>query len=133
MLAEDRLATLLRRAMVLMTRVDGHVDDEEVVRIQWIMGKRFGQKLDPSDVRTLVNDQVATGVRLHDLLAEAEPELDHEQKRLVLEVAFAIASADGTIVDEEDALLVRIARSLHVPPAEYRTWMRHAMVARVFL
>lgn len=133
MLAEDRLATLLRRAMVLMTRVDGHVDEDEVVRIQWIMRKRFGQVLQSADIRGLVNEQVAGGVRLHDLLAEAEPELDHDQKRLVLEVAFAIASADGTIVDEEDALMARIARSLHVLPAEYRTLMRHAMVAREFL
>ena len=133
MLAEDRLATLLRRAMVLMTRVDGHVDEDEVVRIQWIMRKRFGQVLQSADIRGLVNEQVAGGVRLHDLLAEAEPELDHDQKRLVLEVAFAIASADGTIVDEEDALMARIARSLHVQPAEYRTLMRHAMVAREFL
>ena len=133
MLAEDRLATLLRRAMVLMTRVDGHVDEDEVVRIQWIMHERFGQKLEPDEIRAQVNDQIATGVRLHDLLAEAEPELDHDQKRLVLEVAFAIASADGTIVDEEDALMARIARTLHVLPAEYRTLMRHAMVARQFL
>ena len=119
--------------MVLMTRVDGHVDEDEVIRIQWIMRKRFGQRLEPDEIRALVNDQVATGIRLHDLLAESEPELDHDQKCLVLEVAFAIASADGTIVDEEDALMARIARSLHVPPAEYRTLMRHAMVAREFL
>lgn len=133
MLDEDRFATVLRRAMVLMTRVDGHVDADELVRIQWIMRRRFNQALEPDDIRTLINDQVSEGVRLHDLLAEHAGTLDHEQKRLVLSVAFAIASADGTIVDEEDALLARIAQSLQVGADEYRTLMRHAMVAREFL
>lgn len=119
--------------MVLMTRVDGHIDEDEVVRIQWIMRKRFDRKLDRDAIRGLVNEQVATGVKLHDLLSDAAPELDHEQKRLVLSVAFAIASADGTIVDEEDALMARIARSLQIEPAEYRTLLRHAMVAREFV
>lgn len=132
-LAEDRFATLLRRAMVLMTRVDGHVDDDEVVRIQWILRRRFGQVLQSDEIRALVDDQVAGSVRLHDLLSDAAPALEHGQKRTVLEAAFAIASADGTIVDEEDALLARIARALQVDPAEYRTIMRHAMVAREFL
>lgn len=132
-LDEERFATLLRRAMVLMTRVDGHIDDDELVRVRWIMHKRFAQTLDADTIRALVNEQVASGVRLHDLLAEFAPELGHDQKRLVLEVAFAIASADGTIVDEEDALLARIARALEVEPAEYRTILRHAMVAREFL
>ncbi len=127
------MATLLRRAMVLMTRVDGHVDDDELVRIQWIMHKRFGQVFQPDDIRALVHAQVADGVKLHDLLSEAAPELEHDQKRLVLEVAFAIASADGTIVDEEDALMARIARALGIEPGEYRSLMRHAMVAREFL
>lgn len=130
---EERFATLLRRAMVLMTRVDGHIDDDELVRVRWIMHKRFAQTLDADTIRALVNEQVASGVRLHDLLAEFAPELGHDQTRLVLEVAFAIASADGTIVDEEDALLARIARALEVEPAEYRTILRHAMVAREFL
>ncbi len=119
--------------MVLMTRVDGHVDDDELVRIQWIMRRRFDQALEPDDIRALINDQVSEGVRLHDLLAEHAESLDHEQKRLVLSVAFAIASADGTIVDEEDALLARIAQSLQVGADEYRTLLRHAMVAREFL
>jgi tellurite resistance protein len=132
-LDEERFATLLRRAMVLMTRVDGHIDDDELVRVRWIMHKRFAQTLDADTIRALVNEQVASGVRLHDLLAEFAPELGHDQTRLVLEVAFAIASADGTIVDEEDALLARIARALEVEPAEYRTILRHAMVAREFL
>ena len=132
-LDEDRFATLLRRAMVLMTRVDGHVDEDELVRIQWIMQRRYEQTLEPDAIRTLVNEQVGEGIRLHDLLAEHAANLDHDQKRLVLEVAFAIASADGTIVDEEDALMARIAQSLKIKPDEYRTLMRHAMVAREFL
>lgn len=133
MVKEDRFATLLRRAMVLMTRVDGHVDSDELVRIQWIMRQRFGQTLEPDTIRALVNDQVAEGVQLYDLLAEHASNLDHGQKRLVLGAAFAIASADGTIVDEEDALMARIAQSLQISPDEYRTLMRHAMVAREFL
>ncbi|MGH1345107.1 MAG: TerB family tellurite resistance protein [Nannocystales bacterium] len=133
MLDEDRFATLLRRAMVLMTRVDGHVDTNELVRIQWIMRRRFKRTLEPEAIVALINEQVASGVRLHDLLAEHADSLEHEQKRLVLSVAFAIASADGEIVDEEDALMARIAQSLRIGPQEYRTLMRHAMVAREFL
>ena len=119
--------------MVLMTRVDGHVDADELVRIQWIMRRRFQQDLEPDAIVALVHEQVTDGVRLHDLLAEHASSLDHEQKRLVLTVAFAIASADGTIVDEEDALMARIAQALQVGAPEYRTLMRHAMVAREFL
>ncbi len=119
--------------MVLMTRVDGHIDDDELIRVQWIMRKLFDESLSENDVRTLVHEQVSAGIRLPDLLSEHALELDHDQRRRVLEVAFAIASADGTIVDEEDALMARIAKSLHIDPSEYRTLLRHAMVAREFL
>ncbi len=132
-LDDDAFATLLRRAMVLMTRVDGHVDEDEVVRIQWIMKRRFGRDLDAQTVRSRVHEQISTGVRLHDLLAEHAATLGEQQKSEVLKVAFAVASADGAIVDEEDVLLIRIAKSLSIGPAEYRTILRHAMVAREFL
>ncbi len=117
-LDEDRFATLLRRAMVLMTRVDGHVDTNELVRILWIMRRRFKRTLEPEAIVALINEQVASGVRLHELLAEHADSLEQEQKRL------------GETVDEEDALMARIAQSLRIGPQEYRTLMRHAMVAR---
>ncbi|MGH1346697.1 MAG: hypothetical protein ACRBN8_34340 [Nannocystales bacterium] len=118
MLDEDRFATLLRRAMVLMTRGDGHVDTNELVRILWIMRRRFKRTLEPEAIVALINEQVASGVRLHELLAEHADSLEQEQKRL------------GETVDEEDALMARIAQSLRIGPQGYRTLMRQAMVAR---
>ncbi len=117
-LDEDRFATLLRRAMVLMTRGDGHVDTNELVRILWIMRRRFKRTLEPEAIVALINEQVASGVRLHELLAEHADSLEQEQKRL------------GETVDEEDALMARIAQSLRIGPQGYRTLMRQAMVAR---
>jgi tellurite resistance protein len=48
----------------------------------------------------------------------------------MLQAAFVIATADGCVVPEEDAMLVRIARNLGIPPETHRALLSHFKVAR---
>ncbi len=119
--------------MLMMTRVDGSVDDEELTRMRWIVCKLFGDTLSEAEMRTFVASKAPVEGGIAAYLQPLEPQLGAAQKRQLLKVAFAIASADGRVVDAEDAMLVRIARALGVEPEAYRNVLTHAMVAREFL
>lgn len=131
MLTDDEFEAVLRRAMVLMLRVDGHVDEDEIVRIRWLMKTQCNTVLGADEVREFVNAQVVDDTRLDTLLAEHRERLSPTQRTSILEVAFAVASADGTIADDEDALLVCIAKSLKIDPMEYRDLLSQARVTRL--
>lgn len=124
---------VLLSAMVLMTLADGRVAEEEVTRIRWIHGQASGEAVSEADVGAAIAAVRARGMSIDEHLAELGAGTTDAGRRLLLKVAFAIASADGHVVDEEDALLARLARSLGIPPELYRTELRHLIVTREFL
>ena len=121
-------------AMILMTLADHRVADAEVIRIRWLFGELAGltglEIPTEEDVRDTIAQVRADGLELDAYLARVGPRLDVEGKRQVLQAAFVIATADGRVLDEEDAMLVRIARGLAIPPATYRAMLSHMNVAR---
>ena len=126
-------AEVLLTAMVLMTLADGRVADDEVTRIRWIYGKLSDWPMAEDDVRATIAQVRAEAPSIERYLENHRDNLSEDDKRRLLKAAFAIASADGRVVDAEDRLLIRLAKSLKIPPDVYGATIGHLMVAREFL
>ena len=129
-LAEEVDDAIVLRVMVLMTLADGRVEDTEVMRMRWIHGKVLGRTLSEDEVRTVIEAVREAGLDIEGYLERIRGDLGREGKRTLLEAAFAIATADGRVLDEEDACMLRIARALEVSPQEYRAVLGQLRVAR---
>lgn len=125
-LRDDAVLTL----MVSMTLADGEIDDAEVTRIQWIYGRLTNATVDEAVVRSKIAEAEESPLNLPTYLASLEDKLGDSAKQRMLKAAFAIASADGKVLEEEDALLVSIARGLSISPEVYRSCLSHFTLAR---
>lgn len=120
----------LLSVMVLMSLVDGRVSDNEVMRIRWIFEKLTGSSLGQDDVLTMAEQVRTDRTDLDAYLGALGESLDLDDRRTVLEAAFGIASADGKVIADEDAMMQRIGRALRLPPEHYNAAVRQLRVAR---
>lgn len=118
--------------MVLMSLADGEIAGAELIRIRWIFEKLTTRALADDDVVAVIRQVRADETDLDAYLALVGDGLGDEDRRTVLKAAFGIASADGKVVDAEDALMLRVAAGLKITPAEYGEIASHLMVAREF-
>jgi tellurite resistance protein len=119
----------LLTAMALMTLADGRIAEDEVTRIRFIFGRVTDSDVSEDDVRAAVAEVQDAGTTVDERLASVAGELREDEKRRMLQAAFAIASADGRVVDEEDALLQRIAKALGISPKTYRAALSYMAMA----
>lgn len=121
------------RVMIMVTLADGDVGEDEITRIRWVAG-RLGPGGEPGsdrEVRAMLAEIAAEdGLDLGEYLTQVAPHLREDDKRSILKAAFVVACADGRVVDEEDAILGQIGRSLGISPAAYRATLRHMVVGR---
>lgn len=120
----------LLAVMVLMSLVDDRVTDAEMIRIRWIFEKLTGVGLAAQDVHTVAQQVRNDQSDLDRYLADIGEVLELDDRRTVLEAAFGIASADGKVIDAEDAMMQRIARGLRIPPEHYNALARQLRMAR---
>lgn len=125
-------AEILLTTMVLMTLADGRVVDDEVTRIRWIYGKLSDYPVDEVGIREIISVVQRDPPTLETYFEDHRKALDEDGKRRLLKAAFAIACADGRVVDAEDALLVRFAKALAIPPDVYGATLGHLKVALEF-
>ena len=119
----------LLTAMALMTLADGRVAEDEVTRIRFIFGRVTESEVAEHEVRAAVAEVRASGMTMDGHLKSVADSLSEGDKRRILKAAFAIANADGRVVDEEDALLQRIAKGLGISPETYRAVLSHMAMA----
>jgi uncharacterized tellurite resistance protein B-like protein len=116
--------------MVLMTLADGRVVESEVTRMRWIYGKLIGRTVSGDDLRAIIAEVKAADLEIGTYVESVRDELTVDGKRRLLKAAFTIATADGSVPDEEDKMLLGIAKALGVTPQEYRAAVSHMMIAR---
>lgn len=109
----------IRRALILMMVSDGDVDPDELATVLRVYEKVTGTALDEAQVRTQAEEVLAKGEQLGDC-GDLGDGLDLGAKLHVLAAAFAVAAADGFVVEEEDELLGKLAKDLGLPEATYR-------------
>ena len=109
----------IRRALILMMVSDGDVDPDELATVLRVYEKVTGNALDEAQVRAQAQEVLAAGEQLGDCSDLGEG-LDEAAKLHVLAAAFAVAAADGFVVEEEDELLGKLAKDLGLSGETYR-------------
>lgn len=111
-------ADCLRRVMVLMMAADDFVDDDELDTIVRVFKETTGQAITADELRAEA-EALPEGMRLGECADRLADGLDPEARLRVLGAAFAVAAADGFVVEEEDHLLARLARDLEISKDAY--------------
>lgn len=116
--------------MVRVAMIDGELHDAEVARLRWTVGRLTGSTPDEDEVRADVAEVLANARPLPELLDQARRELDTDGRRMVVQAAYAIATADGEVPPAEEALLLEIARSLDISPEQFHALASPLALAR---
>ncbi len=118
--ASSPLAAALERVLLAMIIVDEDVDPDEVATAETAYTEAVGSAPEAGAFARAANDAKAANQSPTALL-EALPALEPNQQRAVLRAAFAVAGADGFVLEEEDALLQDIGRALGMDDAGVRS------------
>jgi len=119
-LFETELHAAVKRVMVLMMMADGKIDPEEIETIRQVFGKLSKREVGRAEVEAEVEAAKAEGRGLRQYLTRVSPNLNAPGKELVVQAAFFVAAADGTVTEEETALLTELATALEMSPAHFR-------------
>lgn len=103
----------LRRVMVLMMAADDEVDPDEVTTIIRVYKETTGEDITAEALQSEA-DALPEGMKLGECAGQLAQELDEQARLRVLGAAFAVAAADGFVVEEEDEMLVRLASDLEI-------------------
>ena len=120
-LFEAEFHAAVRRVMVLMMMADGKVDAEEIETIRQVFGKLAKREVGQAEVDAEVDAAKAEGRGLRQYLSSISPNLNDAGKELVVQAAFFVAAADGTVTEEETALLTELAAALEMSPSNFRS------------
>ena len=110
----------VKRVMVLMMMADGKVDAEEIETIRQVFGKLSKREVTQAEVDAEVSAARSEGRGLRQYLASVSGNLNDAGKELVVQAAFFVAAADGTVTEEETALLAELASALEMSPAHFK-------------
>lgn len=117
---DDPVATATTALLTQMVRADFEVKDVERERLR--RGVRTLLDLDDGDTEELLRigeAEAEESVSLYDFTQVLHRELDPEQKSRVVELLWSIAFADGELDSQEEFLVRKVARLLHVPHSEF--------------
>ncbi|MEM6294124.1 MAG: TerB family tellurite resistance protein [Myxococcota bacterium] len=125
-LPSSPLATALDRVLLAMIIVDDDVDPDEVATAETAYADAVGNPAEPGAFARAAAEAKAAGKAPAQLLEDL-PQLDETAQRAVLGAAFAVAGADGFVLEEEDALLQDIGRALGMDDGEVRSTLAALM------
>lgn len=117
----------LRRVLVGMMVADGDIDDDELQMIIRVYAEIAGETIAPDVLRAEGAKMQADGVTLSNCLKGLVEPLDFAARQRVFGAAFAVASADGFVLEEEDALLANVAAALGYTQAQYQNELDRLM------
>ena len=123
-------AGCIRRVLVAMMVADGDVDPEELATIRSVYAAMTGEQVEADTLLSEAARLQAEGATLRSCLAALADDLPAASKRKVLAAAFAVATADGFVLDEEDELLAEVGRSIGLDEGEYKAALHDLMTGR---
>jgi tellurite resistance protein len=126
-------AGCIRRVLVAMMVADGDVDPEELATIRSVYASMTGEHVEVDVLIDEAKRMQAEGMTLSTSLHGLEHALGTDGKKKVLVAAFAVATADGFVLDEEDELLAAVGRAIGMDEAEYREALHDLMTGRALL
>ena len=119
---------LILEALLSMVIADDDIDPDELSTLARVYGELTGRELSTAHL------EAHARARLVDPTAgypgDIGEGLDSDEKRRVLEAAFAIAAADGFVVEEEEQQLAQLAQMLGLTPEASRKAVAGLMSSR---
>lgn len=115
-------------ALLSMVVIDGDADPDELLTLARVYEELTGREVSPAELRARAEVRLANPGPI-DLLGLGE-RLTEAGKRCVLGAAYAIAAADGFVLDEEDQLLARMADAMGLSMQAYRDALAGLLAVR---
>jgi tellurite resistance protein len=119
----------IRRVLLAIMIADDDVDPDEIETLRSVYQKITGQGVTAEALQDEALQMKAAGVTLATCVGPLAYGLDDRAKERVLAAAFAVATADGFVLDEEDEMLASVARALGMQDVEYQSAI-HDLMAR---
>ena len=123
----DSLGPCLRNVLLAMIVADEDVDPDEIVAAEQAYGEFTGQPLPDGALEREASEARSAGRSPEDLLQCLPADLERKARETILTAAFRVASADGFVLEEEDALLRAVATALGMDSSEARGVLNRLM------
>ncbi len=117
----------VRRVLVAMMIADEDIDADEVATVRRIYAEMTGETLSIAQLREEVTAACRAGLTVQTCLANLADDLDLPTRQRLLEAAFAVASADGFVLEEEEVLLGQVATALGLDDAQTRATLNRSL------
>ncbi len=111
----------MRRIMILMLLADGCIDKAEIEVIKSVYARVSGYALSDEEIREEIGVAAQEKLKVNEYLKKVTPYLNKTGKARVLQSAYYVASADGILHDDEQALMKEISQALNMEPAHYKS------------
>lgn len=111
----------MRRIMILMLLADGSIDQAEIEVVKSVYAKVSGYALSDEEVRAEIEAASQEKIKVKEYLKKVTPYLNKTGKARVLKSAYYVASADGFLHDDEQALMEEISQALDMDPSHYKS------------
>ncbi len=105
-----------------LAKADGRVSEDEIAQARAVMDRMQLNEQQRQQAITLFNQGKSSDFPLDDTIRQFAATV-HRRKQLILvllEILLQIALADGTLHKEEEAVLLKVAEGLGVPPQQFR-------------
>ena len=110
----------VRQVLVAMMVADGDVDPDELKTATAAYLKVTGEPISEDTLREHAQAMLADPKSAEECARTLGRDLDELGKRRVLGAAFAVAAADGFVLEEEDELLTTISNGLGLSAEQHR-------------
>ena len=108
----ESLGTCLQNVLLAMIVADEDVDPDEVAAAEQAYDEFTGRPLPEGHLARKAIEAKDAGRSAAEVLQCLPTDLDDDAQSKVLSAAFRVASADGFVLEEEDALLQEVARAI---------------------
>ncbi len=116
---------LIRRALVTMLAQEDVVSDEELDTVRDFVQEYMQQPIDNDHMLHEAARVQQMGVSAADYIAGINPELDDNDRRLLVRYAFLLASANGELAASQQRLLVELPALLGMSESQFREIIRN--------
>ncbi|MCR9160650.1 MAG: TerB family tellurite resistance protein [Nannocystaceae bacterium] len=117
----ESLGPCLHNVLLAMIIADDDVDPDEVAAAEQAYAELMGRELPEGELARSAADAKAAGRCPNDVLKCLPTGLDADVQEKVLRAAFQVASADGFVLEEEDALLQAVAKAVGMDETRSRS------------
>lgn len=110
----------IRRVLVAMMVADGDVDPDELVAIRTVYAEMTGETITAAQLQSDAKQVLGQDGGVAACLVDLGKGLGIKGRRRVFEAAFAVAGADGFVLEEEERMLANVAAALGFTEAQFR-------------